>query len=334
MIRFDNVCVTFGDGDKAFRAVDEVSLEIKKGDFYGIIGRSGAGKSTLVRTVNLLQQPTLGSVFVEDQRINDLKGRELNALRLKIGMIFQHFNLIKNATVFDNVAFSLKAAGEDKSRIAGRVNELLALVGLSDKAALYPAALSGGQKQRAAIARALANDPEILLCDEATSALDPDTTKEIVALLKQIKAERALTVLFITHQMEVAKQLFNRIALMDHGRVVEEGSTYDIFARPQSELGKALVQHIDVSTLPPELTEHEPNLYAITYKEENAYEGVIAEAIKRFDSDISILGGSIEYIEGKPLGHLLISIRRHDGRLPQVLDFLRQKAFVETILEK
>ncbi len=331
MIEFDKVSVTFGKGQSVFKAVDEVSLKIEKGDFYGIIGRSGAGKSTLVRTVNLLQKPTSGRVLIEGRSINDLKGKELNALRLKIGMIFQHFNLIKNATVLDNVAFNLKAAGCPKDKIASKAGDLLSTVGLSDKASLYPSSLSGGQKQRAAIARALANDPEILLCDEATSALDPDTTREIVALLKKIKQERQLTVLFITHQMEVAKQLFSKIALMEHGRIAESGSTYEIFARPSSDLGRALSRKSLEHELPPDLLKHEKDLYAVTYKEHSAYDSVMAQVIKQFDCDISILGGAIEYIEGKPLGHLIISIRRHADRLQEILSFLQERAYVEPI---
>ena len=254
MITFDHVTVQFG-GDKkpVFTAVDDVSLKVERGDFFGVLGQSGAGKSTLVRTVNLLQRPTSGHVLVGDTDVTVLNPAELSALRLRIGMIFQHFNLIKNATVFDNVAFNLKAKGVDKAEIARKVPELLESVGLSGKEKVYPPSLSGGQKQRVAIARALANDPEILLCDEATSALDPDTTNEIVALLQRLKRERNLTVLFITHQMEVAKKLFNKIALMHRGKVVECRSTYDLFAHPQSEFGQALVRQHDADLLPPEL---------------------------------------------------------------------------------
>ena len=215
MLEFHDVTVQF-PGQTA-PAVDRVSLKVERGDCYGILGQSGAGKSTLVRTVNLLQVPTSGHVLVDGQKVDgSLSKGDLRSLRLKIGMIFQHFNLIKNASVFDNVAFNLKASGADRTTIAAKVPQLLAAVGLKGKEQVYPPSLSGGQKQRVAIARALANDPEILLCDEATSALDPDTTSEIVALLQQLKEERNLTVLFITHQMEVAKKLFNKVALM-HG---------------------------------------------------------------------------------------------------------------------
>ena len=330
MIRFEEVSVRFGD----YTAVDNVSLHVEKGDFYGVLGQSGAGKSTLVRTVNLLQKPSSGRVIVAGTEVTSgLSSAQLSSLRLRIGMIFQHFNLIKNATVFDNVAFNLKARGAARAEIEAKVPQLLASVGLSGKESLYPPSLSGGQKQRVAIARALANDPEILLCDEATSALDPDTTSEIVALLKKLKAERNLTVLFITHQMEVAKSLFNKVALMAHGKVVEHGSTYDLFAHPSSEYGRAMISRHDALLLPPELLASEDNLYEITYKEEQAYDSVIAQAIKRFDADISILGGRIEYISGKPLGNLIISVRRSSHAPDQVLDFLSQSAFIKKIKE-
>ncbi len=334
MIVFDHVTVRFGTKDKTFTAVDDVSLTVDKGDFFGVLGQSGAGKSTLVRTVNLLQKPTSGQVIVDGTSVSPaMNEKELSALRLRIGMIFQHFNLIKNATVFDNIAFNLKAKGVDKTVIAQKVPQLLESVGLSGKEKVFPPSLSGGQKQRVAIARALANDPEILLCDEATSALDPDTTSEIVALLKRLKAERNLTVLFITHQMEVAKKLFNKVALMSQGKVVETGNTYDIFARPQSDFGKSLMRQHDADLLPPELLESEDSLYEITYKEEHAYESVIAEAIKRFDADISILGGRVEYIGNQPLGCLIIAIRKAAQPKEAVLSYLQSRTLVRVIKE-
>lgn len=330
MIKFDNVSVRFGD----YTAVDQVSLHVEKGDFFGVLGQSGAGKSTLVRTVNLLQKPSSGKVIVNGKEVSaNISSGELSALRLRIGMIFQHFNLIKNASVFDNVAFNLKAAGASKEEIAKKVPSLLASVGLAGKEKVFPPSLSGGQKQRVAIARALANDPEILLCDEATSALDPDTTSEIVALLKKLKAERNLTVLFITHQMEVAKSLFNKVALMANGKVVEEGSTYEIFAHPKSSFGRALVRKHDAQLLPPELIANEDNLYELTYKEEQAYDSIIAQAIKRFDADISILGGRVEYIMGKPLGNLIVSVRNAKVPTKEVLDFISYGADITPIKE-
>ena len=330
MIRFEDTTVSFIRDGKDFIAVDKANLEIKKGEFFGIVGSSGAGKSTLVRTVNLLQKPTSGKVFVDGKDITNLTGKDLSALRLKIGMIFQHFNLVKNATVFDNVAFALKASNTPKAEIEGRVLELLDLVGLKDRAHVYPNSLSGGQKQRVAIARALANNPEILLCDEATSALDPDNTKEVVQTLKNIKSKYPITVLFITHQMEVAKSLFDRVAVMSQGKVVEVNSCYDVFAHPESQAARNLINKSFEGVIPKEVIEHEHNLYLITFKEENAYDPVISYVSRNYPLvDLSIIAGNIEYIQQKPLGRLLISLRGTDGGdINSALEYLKQKAFV------
>lgn len=329
IIEFDKVSVSFSRGGEKFTAVDQATLSIEKGEFFGIVGPSGAGKSTLVRTVNLLQRPSSGHVRVLGQEITDLKGKELCALRLRIGMIFQHFNLIKNATVFDNVAFALEASKTPKDKIAPRVKELLELVGLSDKAALYPNDLSGGQKQRVAIARALVNSPEILLCDEATSALDPDNTREVVEALRRIKEVYPLTVLFITHQMEVARSLFDRIAVMSRGKIVEVASAYDLFARPSAKASRDLVNHSNDYELPDEVLEREHELFFITYKEDRAYEAVIAEVSKRFDVDLSIIAGKIDYIQKKPLGVLLVSLHSKDEeKRKQALDYIKERAYI------
>lgn len=330
MIRFENTSVRFERDNKEFIAVDSVSLEIKKGEFFGIVGASGAGKSTLVRTVNLLERPSSGKVFIDGTDVTDYQGRELSKLRLKIGMIFQHFNLIKNSTVADNVAFALLASGTPKKEIKQRVNELLCLVGLDDKASLYPNSLSGGQKQRVAIARALANNPEILLCDEATSALDPDNTKEVINTLKSIKEKYPITVLFITHQMEVAKSIFDRIAVMEKGRVVEVANSYDIFAHPKTEPTRNLLEKSLSAVLPTEAILHEDNLYLVTFKEEHSYDPVIAEVSRNFENTrLSIIAGNIEYIQHKPLGRLLVSLRGDDAAERQnVLAYLKEKAFV------
>ena len=330
MIKFENITVSFTRDDREFIAVDKATLEIKKGEFFGIVGASGAGKSTLVRTVNLLQVPTSGKVFVGGEDVTSYTGDKLCALRLRIGMIFQHFNLVKNATVFDNVAFALLASKTEKSLIKSRVEELLDVVGLRDKALLYPNSLSGGQKQRVAIARALANNPEILLCDEATSALDPDNTKEVIQTLRNIKQKYPITVLFITHQMEVAKSLFDRMAVMEHGKVVEVGSSYDIFSHPQSTAAQNLINKSLDGVIPHEVLVHEKNLYLITFKEENAYDPVISQVSRDYPhTNLSIIAGNIEYIQQKPLGRLLISLRGDNETERQaVLEFLKTKAFV------
>ena len=328
-IEFDGTTVRFDQGAKSVTAVDRVSLEIQKGEFFGIVGQSGAGKSTLVRTVNLLQRPTSGRVLYNGRDITGLRGRELSALRLKTGMIFQHFNLIRNSTVFENVAFALLASKTPKDRIAARTNEVLALVGLSDKSGVYPAELSGGQKQRVAIARALANSPEVLLCDEATSALDPDNTREVMDALKHIREVYPITVLFITHQMEVARSLFGRVAVMESGKVVETASAYELFAHPRSAAARSLVSRSVDYELPDEVLEHEKNLFFITYREDRTYEAVIAEVAQRFGVKISIIAGKIDYIQKKPLGVLLVDIPNNDAaKRALALDFIRQYAFV------
>ncbi len=329
MIKFDNVSVLFQRDKESFTAVDKVNLEIAKGKFYGIVGPSGAGKSTLVRTVNLLQRPTLGKVFINGEDITDYKEQALRTLRLNIGMIFQHFNLIKNASVFSNVAFALEASNTPKDLIHKKVCELLELVGLENKAVLFPNLLSGGQKQRVAIARALANNPQILLCDEATSALDPDNTKEVIAALKRIKERYPITVLFITHQMEVAKSLFDEIAVMEKGRIVESGTSYEIFSHPKAKATRNLINQGLDGVIPPEVIKHEKDLYLITYKESCAYESLISYLSRNFNLDISIIAGNIEFIQGKPLGRLLISLKGGDDKSKvKALEVIKEKAFV------
>lgn len=329
MIKFDNVSVLFQRDKESFTAVDKVNLEIAKGKFYGIVGPSGAGKSTLVRTVNLLQRPTLGKVFINGEDITDYKEQALRTLRLNIGMIFQHFNLIKNASVFSNVAFALEASNTPKDLIHKKVCELLELVGLENKASLFPNLLSGGQKQRVAIARALANNSQILLCDEATSALDPDNTKEVIAALKRIKERYPITVLFITHQMEVAKSLFDEIAVMEKGRIVESGTSYEIFSHPKAKATRNLINQGLDGVIPPEVIKHEKDLYLITYKESCAYESLISYLSRNFNLDISIIAGNIEYIQGKPLGRLLISLKGGDDKSKvKALEVIKEKAFV------
>ncbi|MDO5352780.1 MAG: ATP-binding cassette domain-containing protein [Succinatimonas sp.] len=329
MISFENVSVRFKRDKSEFTAVDDVSLRIAKGRFYGIVGPSGAGKSTLVRTVNLLQRPTSGKVFINNQDITSYKDKDLQQLRLNIGMIFQHFNLIKNASIFANIAFALQASNTPKEKINQKVYELLDLVGLESKAQLFPNQLSGGQKQRVAIARALANHPQILLCDEATSALDPDNTKEVVQALKRIKETYPITVLFITHQMEVAKNLFDEIAVMEKGKVVEVGTSYDIFSHPKALSTRNLINHSLDGVIPTEVLEHEKDLYLITYKENCAYESLISYLSRTFNLDISIIAGNIEYIQNKPLGRLLISLTGGNSQdKEKALAVIKEKAYV------
>ena len=233
MIELTHISKNFASGGRTVHAVQDVSLSIGKGEIFGIIGFSGAGKSTLVRCINLLERPTSGSVTVDGKEMTALSARELWQARKKIGMIFQHFNLMPSRTVFGNVAYPLRGSGLSGEQIADKVHRLLELVGIGDKAEAYPKQLSGGQKQRVAIARALANDPNVLLCDEATSALDPQTTKAILRVLKDLNEKLGITVVIITHEMAVVKEICDRVAVMEHGRVVEQGEVFNVFADPR-----------------------------------------------------------------------------------------------------
>lgn len=241
MIRLEEINKIFHKKNKAVQALKNVTLEIAKGDIYGIIGYSGSGKSTLVRTINLLERPSTGEIYLSGQAISTLSEKQLIPYRRKIGMIFQHFNLLSSQTVFDNIAFPLMLAGMPKGQIDVRVKELLTLINLDEKSDDYPAALSGGQKQRVAIARALASQPEILLCDEATSALDPQTTRSILSLLKRINRELGITIVLITHQMEVVRAICTRVAVISQGEIVEENTVENIFNNAQSPITKELL---------------------------------------------------------------------------------------------
>ena len=242
MINLKDISVRFTQKKSDVTAVDHVSLQIDKGDIYGIVGYSGAGKSTLVRVINLLQKPTQGQVIVEGKDMVTLSARALREERKKIGMIFQHFNLMTSRTIADNVAFPLKGSGLSKSEITAKVENLLALVGILDKKAAYPGQLSGGQKQRVAIARALANDPKILLCDEATSALDPKTTLSILELLQEVNQKLGITIVIITHEMQVVKEICNKVAVMENGRVIEHGDVISIFDQPKAPLTQDFIR--------------------------------------------------------------------------------------------
>lgn len=246
IIELNHISVTFREGGRTVEAVKDVTMHVREGEIFGIVGFSGAGKSTLVRTINLLERPTEGQVIIDGHDVTDLKGGALRELRKKIGFIFQGFNLIDNVTVGRNVEFALKAGGWPKKGRRARVEELLDIVGLAEKADSYPSSLSGGQKQRVSIARALANSPRILLCDEATSALDLETTEEILTLLKRINTELGITIVFITHQFDVAKAIFDDVAVMEQGVIVEQGTTFDVFSSPHHPTTQALVERYQI----------------------------------------------------------------------------------------
>lgn len=329
MIELKNISVDFNDKGQVVHAVDNVSLKINKGEAFGIVGLSGAGKSTLVRVINLLQKPTEGRVIIDGEDITDLKGIGLRKKRLKIGMIFQHFNLISGKTIYENIEFVLKADNYPKEKREARIKELLELVNLSDKRDSYPANLSGGQKQRAGIARALANNPQILLCDEATSALDLENTDEIVNLLKDIKEKTNITIVFITHEMDVAKRLFDRAAVMSNGKIVEINDVYSLFSNPLHDVTKSLVERNSKMELPKEVFSliKDGEILKVSYKGDESLKPVISEAIKRFNVDISIIHGKIDYIGGKPLGSLLINVIGEKDEIVKAKKFIRENAF-------
>lgn len=310
-IELKNVYKTFVQDGKAFNAVEDASVSIEKGDIFGIIGFSGAGKSTLVRTINLLGRPTSGSVTVKGKDFLALSQKELREERKKIGMIFQHFNLMKSRNVFDNVAFPLKRSGLTKKQISEKVHSLLELVEIDDKAENFPSQLSGGQKQRVAIARALANEPDILLCDEATSALDPTTTKSILKLLKKLKDQLGLTIVIITHQMEVIKEICDKVAVMEKGRIVEQGDVFSIFANPKDEVTKRFIRSTSNLSKVEELIaedspvvhlEKDEKLVRFTYIKKNVSEPLISAISRLYEVTINIIFAEIEIVQDAPIG--------------------------------
>ena len=333
MIELNHVTKTFASKSGNVHAVNDVSLTIDTGTIFGLIGYSGAGKSTLIRMINLLEKPDRGSVMVDGVDLTKLRNVELRKKRQKIGMIFQHFNLMEALTIQQNVAFPLRKSGLTKSQITQKVNALLSLVELSDKADSYPNQLSGGQKQRVAIARALANDPTILLCDEATSALDPQTTESILALLKKLHASLGLTIVLITHQMSVIKTIAKKVAIMENGRIVEQGDVYDIFASPKAQITKKFVdsttQMASITSLIDagyELMQCDPNeqLIQLTYIADSAAQALISKVSRQFDVDCNIVFGTVEVIDGKPLGQLIVKVNGKSADMVAAIDTIRQ----------
>ena len=318
-----NLCKTFTAKNGSVEALKGVSLSIGKGEIFGVIGLSGAGKSTLVRCMNLLERPDSGDVLLNGESLLKLSKEQLRLRRQKIGMIFQHFNLLEQQTVLENVCFPLEIRGIPRKERREKALELLGKVGLADKANAYPAQLSGGQKQRVAIARVLANEPEVILCDEATSALDPETTQTILKLLKNIRDTLGITIVVITHELDVVKGICDRIAVMDGGRVVEQGETYEVFSNPQSEMLRGLVRHSQNFALPSGAFEQNGSIIKLTYAGENATEPVLFDAGKLFDVRLSILHGKIEYINEKPFGILYVRAEGANDQIDRATAHLR-----------
>ena len=333
MVEFKNVSVEFTQNNKKVTAVRNVSFRVEKGDIFGIVGGSGAGKSTLLRTINLLQSVSQGDVLVNGSSVVKYKGSQLRELRKNIGMIFQHFNLAENKTVSQNIAFALKTAGWKREQIEKRVNELLDFVKLSDKADSYPSKLSGGQKQRVAIARALANNTDILLCDEPTSALDAETTASVLELLREANEKLGVTIIIITHELDVVKSICNKTAVMSDGEVVEIGEVYKVFTAPESDFTKQLIAHTQNFEIPPEIRNTiSGSVIKLTYLGEKAAEPVLSKTAADYNVRYNILHGRIEYIGSKPLGILYVNITGEASDVAQAVSKLRESVYSTEVI--
>nr|WP_286198336.1 methionine ABC transporter ATP-binding protein [Salinisphaera sp. G21_0] len=331
MIELNNLTKVFAAGDTEVKAIDGVDLSVPEGAIYGVIGSSGAGKSTLIRCVNLLEKPTSGQVLVDGQDLTLLPEKLLRQARHNIGMIFQHFNLLSSRTVYDNVALPLELAGASQSEIEQAVLPLLELTGLDSKRNSYPAQLSGGQKQRVAIARALASKPKVLLCDEATSALDPQTTRSILALLKDINRQLKITILIITHEMDVVKTICDRVAIMSFGQIIEENEVEQFFLNPRTDLAKEFVRSAIHEKPVAEIEARfqcEPcegarPVVRITFVGQGVVQPLITRAARQFNTDFNILQADIETVNEKAMGFLMVEIMGEPEGIEQSLQFLQ-----------
>lgn len=343
LIQLEHITKTFKTKDGDVQAVKDVSLKIEEGQIYGIIGFSGAGKSTLVRCINLLERPESGKVLFDQKDLLSLSSKELREERQKMGMIFQHFNLMKSRTVFENIAFPLRHMKMDKEAIHKRVNELLELIDLVERKDSYPSQLSGGQKQRVAIARALASNPKVLLCDEATSALDPHTTRSILQLIKKINRELNLTVIMITHEMAVVKEVCDRVAVMENGRVVEEGDIVSVFSNPQKTVTKNFINTTNNLSKIDELIEQEhplvqlnenQQLVKLQYQSGKTAEALISKVSREYHVDCSIIFGNVEIIQQTPIGILVTVFTGEYEDIKQALNMCRENGVSVEVMKK
>ena len=326
MISLSQLRKTYGNGPSAVRALDDVSLEVPAGQIFGVVGRSGAGKSTLLRAVNVLERPDSGTVTVDGVELTALDGPALRSARRQVGMVFQHFNLLANRTVQQNVEFALEAARSPRAGRAAQAAEMLDLVGLANRGTAYPAQLSGGQKQRVGIARALAAKPKVLLSDEATSALDPETTESILDLLKTLNRELSLTVLLITHEMDVVKRICASAALMENGRLVEQGALVELIRRPGSKLAAQLFP------LPAPVIGPGETVIDITFAGGTADRPVIARLAREHQLDVSILGATVEVIDGTQAGRTRLALPVTGSAADAVVTDLRNQGLIVTTL--
>lgn len=342
MIYIKNLTKTYYSDAGDVKALEGVNIHIKRGEIFGVIGLSGAGKSTLLRCINMLERPTSGTITIDGVEMTKLSPHGLKEYRKKIGMIFQHFNLLSSRTVWGNVAFPLEIAELDPKTIKKKVDKLLDLVGLSDKAKSYPSQLSGGQKQRVGIARALANDPKVLLCDEATSALDPHTTLSVLNLLRSINEKLGLTIVLITHEMNVIKHICHTVAVIEKSRVVEQGPVLEVFSNPQTATAKKFLKSITLSELPEELKERirqldhnglEGKIIKIGFWGEITAKPIISTLVKKFDVDANILFGNIDHLQDAPYGTLIVELKGKNGGTEEAFNYLKQLGLKVEVIE-
>ena len=336
MIEISNLTKIYKTPMHDVMALDQVSLKVEKGEIFGIIGLSGAGKSTLIRCINMLEKPTSGSIIVDGEVITSLDKKDLRHARQKIGMIFQQFNLLSSRNVFDNIMFPLEISQAPVNEARQRVGELLEIVGLTDKAKVYPEQLSGGQKQRVGIARALANRPKLLLSDEATSALDPQTTKSILKLLKDINSRLDLTILLITHDMNVIKQVCDRVAVIDNSRIVETGDVLKIFSNPGTPPSKSFINSIVKQELPEEVFQSSAiragRLIRVSFIGESAGEPIISSMIRKYDVRANIMYGNIDRVKDTPFGNLVLELSGEERVVSEAIEYLHQQGLEIEVL--
>ncbi|MEG0487360.1 MAG: ATP-binding cassette domain-containing protein [Acinetobacter sp.] len=329
MIEFKNISKHYELKGQTIHALDQINLEIPAGSIFGIIGYSGAGKSTLIRLINLLERPNQGQIIINQTDFTALDSRALRQERANIGMIFQHFNLLQTKTVAENIEMPLKLLGVNKAKRENRLNELLEFIDLKHKKDAYPDELSGGQKQRVGIARALANHPKILLCDEATSALDPQTTKSVLALLKKINKEQGITIVMVTHEMDVIESICDYVAVMEQGKVIETGSTLELFSQPQHPTTQNFIQTVLQQQLPINIlsnleNQNHKSIYSLQFLGTSAQETVVQAAIKQFDISLNILFANMTEINGSVIGQMFIQLLGDPKIIQQVIEFFEQ----------
>ena len=342
MIQLSHIEKTYDSPSGPVKALKGIDLTIERGEIFGIIGLSGAGKSTLIRCINMLERPTAGKVIVDGQDMTVMSEKELRKARKNIGMIFQHFNLLSSATVYDNIAFPLRLSHTPEAEIKKKVLPLLELVGLADKAHQYPSQLSGGQKQRVGIARALASEPKVLLCDEATSALDPQTTRSILELIQDINRKLSLTVVVITHEMQVIKDICDKVAVIENGVIAEQGTVLEVFTNPQKPITKDFISVLLSNELPAAFRGGEvskeplPGAYLLlrlTVIGESADDPVLAGMIRKFpEIEVTMLFGNLDQIKSTPFGRMIIGITGPEAKIQEAIQYLRQQDLKEEVI--